>query len=103
MDQVAQNYLQTKLSNLKAEYQGIQTKYAELESDKKEHTSVNIFLFWLGIDHLSISLVINTLEKLPVDRKCYRMVGGVLVERTVGEVLPAVKRNRDGAKYVFSG
>lgn len=57
MDQVAQNYLQTKLSNLKAEYQGIQTKYAELESDKKEHTSVNIFLFLFGLELIIFLLV----------------------------------------------
>jgi prefoldin subunit 2 len=27
-------------------------------------------------------------------RKCFRLVGEVLVERTVGEVFPAVKKNR---------
>jgi prefoldin subunit 2 len=27
-------------------------------------------------------------------RKCYRLVGDVLVQRTVGETLPAVERNK---------
>ncbi|PSC72135.1 Prefoldin subunit 2 [Micractinium conductrix] len=40
-------------------------------------------------------LVIKTLEPLEPGRKCFRLVGDVLVERSVGEVLPAVKSNRD--------
>jgi len=37
--------------------------------------------------------VIDALEPLDGNRRCFRMVGGVLVERTVNEVLPAVKAN----------
>ena len=40
-------------------------------------------------------LVIDTLEKVERDRKCFRLVGGVLVERSVGEVQPALTGNRD--------
>jgi hypothetical protein len=29
-------------------------------------------------------------------RRCYRLVGDVLVQRTVGEALPAVERNKAG-------
>jgi prefoldin subunit 2 len=29
-------------------------------------------------------------------RKCFRLVGGVLVERTIEEVLPAVTKNYEG-------
>lgn len=29
-------------------------------------------------------------------RKCFRLIGGVLVERTVQEVLPALQTNLDG-------
>ena len=36
------------------------------------------------------------------NRKCYRMVGGVLVERNVGEVLPAVQSNKNGVCVVIS-
>uniref|UniRef100_A0A493T2D5 Prefoldin subunit 2 n=1 Tax=Anas platyrhynchos platyrhynchos TaxID=8840 RepID=A0A493T2D5_ANAPP len=39
------------------------------------------------------SLVIETLREVDVTRRCYRMVGGVLVERTVKEVLPALESN----------
>lgn len=46
-------------------------------------------------------LVIETLDPLPKDRKCFRMVNGVLVERTIENVLPALKTNSDGLKQVL--
>lgn len=46
-------------------------------------------------------LVIETLDPLPKDRKCFRMVNGVLVERTIEDVLPALKTNSDGLKQVL--
>lgn len=42
-----------------------------------------------------LSLVIDTLKEVDETRKCYRMVGGVLVERTVKEVLPALENNKE--------
>ena len=44
---------------------------------------------------IDFRLVIETLEGVEKDRKCFRMVGGVLVERKVGEVEPALVSNRD--------
>ena len=41
-------------------------------------------------------LVLDTLEPLPGDRKCFRMINGVLTERTVKEVVPILKTNSDG-------
>jgi len=38
-------------------------------------------------------LVIEALKEVDGDRKCFRMVGGVLVERTVKDVLPAMINN----------
>lgn len=46
-------------------------------------------------------LVVETLEPLPQDRKCFRMVNGVLAERTVKDVLPLLKTNSDGLKQVL--
>nr|XP_009666399.1 PREDICTED: prefoldin subunit 2 [Struthio camelus australis] len=42
-----------------------------------------------------LSLVIETLREVDPTRKCYRMVGGILVERTVKEVLPALESNKE--------
>ena len=41
------------------------------------------------------SLVIETLKDMEPGRKCFRLVGGVLVERTVQEVLPALRTNTE--------
>lgn len=46
-------------------------------------------------------LVIDTLEPLPQDRKCFRMINGVLVERTVKDIIPSLKTNADGLKQVL--
>lgn len=48
------------------------------------------------------SLVINAIKPLDPSRKCYRMIGGVLVERTISEVLPAVQRNKEGIEEVIA-
>lgn len=36
-------------------------------------------------------------------RKAYQLIHSVLVERTVGEVLPLVKENRDGIMQIKAG
>lgn len=43
----------------------------------------------------------ETLEPLSEDRKCFRLINGVLVERTVKDVVPALKTNQDGLKKVL--
>jgi prefoldin subunit 2 len=47
-------------------------------------------------------LVIRSLETMDAGRKCFRLVGEVLVERTVGEVLPAVKKNKDNIETAIN-
>ena len=44
--------------------------------------------------------MLETLSPLEGERRCFRLVGGVLVERTVGEVVPAVTRNREALEEV---
>lgn len=43
----------------------------------------------------------ETLNPLPGSRTCFRLINGVLVERTVADVLPALKVNSDGLKQVL--
>ncbi|OWR52142.1 Prefoldin subunit 2 [Danaus plexippus plexippus] len=40
-------------------------------------------------------IVIETLKGVESGRKCFRMVGGVLVERTVADVLPELEGNKE--------
>jgi prefoldin subunit 2 len=40
------------------------------------------------------SLVTEALKEVDPERKCYRLIGGVLVESTVKEVLPALESNK---------
>ncbi|KAM7138291.1 death effector domain-containing protein isoform 3-T3 [Macrochelys suwanniensis] len=65
-------------NRLRQEQRSLASKAAELELELNEH-----------------SLVIDTLREVDPTRKCYRMVGGVLVERTVKEVLPALESNKE--------
>lgn len=46
-------------------------------------------------------LVLETLEPLADDRKCFRMINGVLVERTVKDIVPALKTNSEGLRKVL--
>jgi len=41
------------------------------------------------------------LDPLPEGRKCFRMINGVLVERTVKDVVPALQTNSEGLKKVL--
>merc|ERR1712226_1246630 len=63
---------------LRAEQRQLANKLSELEMDLNEH-----------------KLVIETLTGVDGDRRCFRMVGEVLVERTVKEVLPALQTNHE--------
>ncbi|GKY91005.1 hypothetical protein MPSEU_000073300 [Mayamaea pseudoterrestris] len=60
------------------EQQQLAQKISEFEMDRHEH-----------------QLVEETLTPLDPSRRAYRLVGEVLVERTVEEVLPSVKKNLD--------
>lgn len=72
------------LNNYKAmtaECQQIAAKISELNMDKDEH-----------------KLVIDMLKKSEPERKAFRLVGGVLVERIVKDVLPEVTQNHDSVR-----
>lgn len=47
-------------------------------------------------------LVVDILGKLESERKAFRLVGSVLVERTVGDVLPTVSQNFEGVSHPAS-
>ncbi|KAF8213879.1 Prefoldin [Mycena galopus ATCC 62051] len=81
--EISQNY-----SRMQNELQGLAGKIGELEQESDEH-----------------SLVLTTLNEALAeepDRKCFRLIGGVLVERTVKDVVPTLQSNRDNIKKVVS-
>nr|CAG4644491.1 EOG090X0L97 [Lepidurus arcticus] len=65
-------------NQLRNEQRQLISKVSELEAEQNEH-----------------KLVIETLDEVEESRKCFRLVGGVLVERTVKEVLPALVHNKE--------
>ncbi|KAG9455244.1 hypothetical protein H6P81_008148 [Aristolochia fimbriata] len=70
---------------MRSEINQLYSKITELEMEVSEH-----------------SLVMGAIQPLDPTRRCYRMIGGVLVERTIKEVLPAVQRNKEGLEEVIS-
>ncbi|CAM9476851.1 unnamed protein product, partial [Chrysoparadoxa australica] len=63
----------------------LRKKLAELQAEQSEH-----------------SLVVGTLKDLDGGRKAYRLVGGVLVEHTVADVLPPVEHNMKGIEGLLA-
>lgn len=72
-----------KAARLYKEVNEIRDRFFDLENRVHEH-----------------EIVIEALEPLDKTRKCCRLMGGVLVERTVGQVLPTIKDNRDNLTQV---
>ncbi len=60
------------------ELRSLAAKIEELASDSAEH-----------------GLVLKTLKPMQKERKCFRLIGGVLVERTIQDVAPSLKENKD--------
>jgi len=79
-----QQDLQVQYSTYKNTLQQIAQKIGDVEQEAEEH-----------------KLVLETLEPLSGERKCFRMINGVLVERTVKDVVPALQTNAEGLKKVL--
>lgn len=84
-EQVDPQAIVDQYQRLRNECQGYGQKISELASEKHEH-----------------SLVIDAIKPLDPGRKCYRMIGGVLVERTTGEVLPVIEKNAEQLEGVIA-
>jgi prefoldin subunit 2 len=70
---------------MQSECSQIMGKISELNLEKEEH-----------------KLVVETLKKVELERRAYRLVGGVLAERTVGDILPIVESNFVGIAEVLA-
>ncbi|EJT50324.1 prefoldin subunit 2 [Trichosporon asahii var. asahii CBS 2479] len=79
--------IQVQFQRYRTELQSLAQKIGELESEMEEH-----------------ALVLSTLKPLVTsdpERKCFRLIGGVLVQRTVKDVVPALETNYAGIKEVL--
>lgn len=79
-----QGQIVERFSSMREEVNALWSKMTELSSEASEHEQV-----------------IKALDPMEPSRKCFRLIGDVLVERTVGEVLPAVRKNEEGIKEVL--
>uniref|UniRef100_A0A7S3T5R7 Prefoldin subunit 2 n=1 Tax=Strombidinopsis acuminata TaxID=141414 RepID=A0A7S3T5R7_9SPIT len=77
-EELTPQQVQQAFQQLEKECTLYMNKIAELDQEVAEH-----------------SLVLKAFEKVEKTRRCFRMVGGVLVERTVEEVQPAIKSNQE--------
>jgi len=68
---VNMNEIGVSYNKLRQEYAQMFRLILDLEEEKKEHL-----------------LVYDAIKPLEKERKCWRLVGGVLVERTTGEIVP---------------
>ncbi|XP_043478246.1 prefoldin subunit 2 [Leptopilina heterotoma] len=64
--------------SLRNEQKLMANKLSEMEMELNEH-----------------KIVIDTLKTVDPRKKCYRMIGGILCERTVQEVMPALVTNKE--------
>ncbi|KAI4149378.1 MAG: hypothetical protein LQ340_004667 [Diploschistes diacapsis] len=117
-----QQELQLQYSTYKNNLQQLAQKVGDVEQEAEEHkyafdASRNLRLLYrkcpsvpeirdltakvLCLPLFATRLVLETLNPLPEDRKCFRMINGVLVERTVKDVIPVLKTNSDGLKKVL--
>ena len=75
---LSQEQIVAGFQELRNQQRAIISKMSEIDLERKEH-----------------ELVVEALKEVDGTRRCYRMVGGVLVERTVADVLPALNTNHD--------
>lgn len=64
---------------------GISDKIGEMVGEKHEH-----------------ELALEAMRKVEAGRPCFRLVGGVLVQRTAGEVIPSLEANLKNIEQVIA-
>lgn len=72
-------------NRLRQDQSTLMSRIAEIESERQEH-----------------ALVIDTLTTMEQSRRCHRLVGGVLVQRNVGEVLPELQSSLKSIDVVLN-
>ncbi|CAH2448437.1 Cochaperone prefoldin complex subunit [Komagataella phaffii CBS 7435] len=71
-----QELFQKQYDEFQETLEALNNKIGQLQGDIEEH-----------------NIVLKTITTAPKDRKCFHMIGGVLIEKTAGEVEPTLKTN----------
>ncbi|CAI8032959.1 Prefoldin subunit 2 [Geodia barretti] len=82
---MTQEKIVSTFQKLRQEQRAIVGKITELEGEHNEY-----------------KLVVDVLKGVEGERRCFRLVGGVLVERTVKEVLPALQYNNEQISIIVT-
>ncbi|CCH40916.1 Prefoldin subunit 2 [Wickerhamomyces ciferrii] len=70
---MSQKNTEVKYNQYQTTINELTSKINQLKSDQEEH-----------------KIVIETLSKTSEERRCFRMIGGALIEKTVGETKPVL-------------
>ncbi|ELP91582.1 prefoldin subunit, putative [Entamoeba invadens IP1] len=79
-----QQVVLTQLQQLKQDQNLLARQLADMDSTLKEHR-----------------VVLDVLAKVEPTRKCFRLVNGVMVERTASEIIPAVNKSIEQINQVM--
>ena len=74
-----------KFNQLRQELKELQSKEIQFELDLQQHERV-----------------LSSIADLPEDRKCYRLVGEVLVQMTIGQARPALEQQKSSLAELVS-
>lgn len=65
----------------------------------RQRAEYTLIFSWMARQiYITCRLVSETIRPLDAGRKCFHLINGVLVERTVGDVLPVVDQNRESVR-----
>ncbi|KXS10566.1 hypothetical protein M427DRAFT_61926 [Gonapodya prolifera JEL478] len=64
---------------------------ATFQKMSQEVEAIRSELLRMDTDREENQLVLDSITSLPSERRCFRLVSGVLMEKTVGEVVPMLK------------
>ena len=79
--------------------QSVAERYSYLRQELKEISSK---LIQLEIDLQQHERVLETIEPLENGRKCFRLVGEVLVQSTIGESKPSLSAQKENLKELVN-
>ncbi|ELQ43286.1 hypothetical protein OOU_Y34scaffold00162g55 [Pyricularia oryzae Y34] len=107
-----QQELQAQYSTYKDTLQQVARKIGDVEQEAEEHKSVfaissscnsplKVAIWRAGQAVKTPAAVTHSLLMVLANRKCFRLINGVLVERTVKDVVPALKTNAEGLRKVL--